>query len=181
MLVNSYNGKKIALLRPSDLAEKIAVVVSAAFDQFKINKGRRTETAMTTIGELGHSLEYQVSCKRTGYAKADDSEWLYDQLWYVNRADNVLIRVPMALEAEFSDKEPHIDGDFQKLLMARADVRVWLWHSLIGARKHIELYKQQIHDFDYSLPGDEWVFGAYDWTQQAVVVERFTVPARERP
>lgn len=129
------------------------------------------------FGELGHSLGFRVSCKRSCYPQANDGEWLYDQLWYVTRTDNSIIRVPMVLEAEFTDTEPHIDGDFQKLLIARADVRVWLWQT-VDALKHIDLYKQQIRDFDRSLPRDEWVFGGYDWRKQEPVIERFTVESR---
>jgi hypothetical protein len=159
----------------SDIAQRIELAVPAAFANFKVNgKSERTRTALTTFGELGHELGFAVCCKRGCYAKADNCEWLYDQLWYANHPTKTgyLVRIPMALESEFSNTEPHIDGDFQKILLVRADVRVWLWQSL-AARKHIDLYKDQIKEFSYSLPGDEWVFGVYDWPLNQIVVERF--------
>lgn len=78
------------------------------------------------------------------------------------------------MESEFSEGEPGIDDDFPKLLLARADVRVWLWRSS-AARSHIDLYKDQIREFGNSMPGDEWVFGVFDWLLRKPLIERFTV------
>jgi len=161
-----------------DIAQRIELAVPAAFANFKANgTGERTQTALKAFGELGHELGFVICCKPSCYAKADQGEWLYDQLWYANHPTKkgFLVRVPMALESEFSVSEPGIDDDFPKLLLVRADVRVWLWQSL-DARKHIDLYKDQIKEFGHSLPGDEWVFGVYDWPLHQLVVERFTSP-----
>lgn len=165
-------------MKISDIAQRIELATPAAFANFKANGiGERTRTALTIFGELGHELGFAVCCKRGCYGKADDGEWLFDQLWYANHPTKkgFLVRVPMALESEFSNSEPAIDNDFPKLLLVRADVRVWLWQSL-AARKHIDIYKDQIREFRYSLPSDEWVFGVYDWPLHQLVVERFTFP-----
>jgi hypothetical protein len=74
--------------------------------------------------------------------------------------------------------EHGIDNDFPKLLLARADVRVWLWQSSAG-RRHIELYKDQIREFDRSMSGDEWVFGVYDWSIHHPLIERFTLTSSD--
>src|SRR5712672_618905 len=94
-----------------DIAQRIELAVPAAFANFKANGvGERTRTALTAFGELGHELGFRVCCKRSCYAKADDGEWLYDQLWYANHPTKkgFLVRVPMALESEFSVSEPGI-------------------------------------------------------------------------
>jgi hypothetical protein len=115
---------------------------------------------MNTLGDLGHEPGFYVCCRECSYAKRDDGGYLYDQFWYTDHATKkgFMDRVGMALESEFSNMEPGIDNDFAKLLQARTDVRVWLWQSVAG-RQHIDLYKDHIREFRYSLPGDEWVFG----------------------
>ena len=165
-------------MNKTDIAQRIELAVPAAFANFKGNGiGERTRTALTAFGELGHELGFTVCCKRSCYAKADRGEWLYDQLWYADHPtkEGFLVSVPVALESEFGETEPAIDDDFPKLLLVRADVRVWLWQSL-AARKHIDLYKDSIKEFGHSLPGDEWVFAVYDWPLNQLVVERFTSP-----
>jgi len=160
-----------------DIAQRIEGAVPAAFENFKTNgAAERTRTALTTFGELGHEFGFTVCCRRGCYARADQGEWLYDQLWYADHPtkQGFLVRVPLALEAEFGDMEPKIDNDFPKLLLVRADVRVWLWQSL-DAGEHIALYRDSIKEFGYSLAGDEWVFGVWEWTPKPrLVVERFT-------
>jgi hypothetical protein len=160
-----------------DLARRIELAMPAAFANFATNKASgRTQTALTTFGELGHALGFAVQCKRSCYPKADQGEWLYDQIWFVNHAtkQGFLTRLPMVLESEFDKPDRGIDDDFPKLVQARADVRIWLWWS-VAARKHINLCKDQIIEFGYTLPGDEWVFGVFDWLARKPIIERFTV------
>jgi hypothetical protein len=42
---------------------------------------------------------------------------------------------------------------------------------------HVAAYacKDQIREF--TLPGDQWVFGVYDWLAHKLLVERFSVTA----
>jgi hypothetical protein len=164
-------------MKASDIAAKIEQVMPAAFANFGTTRSgaTRTRTALTTIGELGHELGFEVSCNQNCYSKRDYREWVYDQMWYANHSTKkgFMIRAPMVLEAEFSRPDSGIDDDFPKLVMARADVRVWLSWS-VAARNHIGLFKDQIREL-YSLPGDEWVFGIYDWRLRTPVIERYTV------
>lgn len=164
-------------MEANDLAQRIELAVPVAFANFATNtKSARTQTALTTFGELGHALGFAVQCKRSCYPKADQGEWLYDQIWFVNHAtkQGFLTCLPMVLELEFSTPAPGIDDDFPKLVQARAAVRVWLWQS-VNARAHIDLCKDQIIEFGYTLPGDEWVFGVFDWLARKPIIERFTV------
>jgi hypothetical protein len=170
----------------ASLVQKIELATAAAFANFASNtKTARTQTAMTVFGDLGHDLGFMVCCRKCNYGKRDDGEYLYDQFWYADHPTKkgLMARVPMALEAEFSNSEAGIDNDFPKLLQSRADVRVWLWQSLDG-RRHIELYKDAIREFGrsmpgYSMPGDEWVFGVYDWLLHKPFIERFTVASSD--
>jgi hypothetical protein len=67
----------------------------------------------------------------------------------------------MVLESELrrNVKEADaVDGDFHKLVQARADVRVWISTSPGRARLHIDNCKKQIQEFDGTQPGDCYIF-----------------------
>src|SRR5438046_8369721 len=115
---------------------------------------------------------FQVACKKCDYGNANFRGFLYDQFWYTEHPEKpgFIQDAWMALESEFSISDPRIDDDFPKLLQARVGVRVWLWQSN-DACKHIDIYKDQIRDFRYSMPGDEWVFGVYDWPKHKLIPE----------
>ncbi len=67
-------------------------------------------------------------------------------------------RQAVALETEWGC-DPYVYGDFQKLIQARADVRVWV--AVVGdekdANQQIKNCKVQIKHFAGSMTGDEYV------------------------
>jgi hypothetical protein len=56
----------------------------------------------------------------------NQSEWLYDLIWYENNTKNCLINVPLVLECEWSYNWGHVKYDFEKLLIANAQYRVMI-------------------------------------------------------
>lgn len=83
-----------------------------------------TRKVLTTLCKLGRELGY------TAYAKGDP-EWLYDVIWCNSDTSDTyerLISVPMVAECEWGDWEK-IAYDFEKLLVARATVRVMVYSA----------------------------------------------------
>jgi hypothetical protein len=83
----------------------------------------------------------------------------------------------MVLESEWNrgllvQKEAHVDGDFQKLVQARADVRVWIsaCHNTDIAEKHLVSCKEQIKRFSGTDPDDNYIFIIHDRSQSATKV-----------
>jgi hypothetical protein len=167
-------------MKASDLAQKIELAMPAAFTNFAaLDWTKRSQTVMTIFRQLGHDLGFRVCCKRSSYPSADDTEWMYDQMWYEYHAtkQGFMITMPMALESEWKRRNHcnDIGGDFHKLVQATsAHVRVWISQS-VTARRHIDACKDQICQFDRTSPGDEWVFAVYDWLTGKPLIERFTV------
>ena len=104
-----------------------------------------TKKVLTTLCELGRRLGY------TACSAGDPKEWLYDVSW--SNCDSIsgrLISVPMVAECEWGDWE-EIAYDFEKLLLARATVRVMVydaWRDEDGAAginnklcEHIRTFK----------------------------------------
>ena len=81
---------------------------------------------------LTHQIKGEVS--KLGFAKnlgvsgySGERQWLYDLVWYKNDATGELQEVPLVLESELSDRsEKGIRWDFQKLLVAHAQYRVFV-------------------------------------------------------
>jgi hypothetical protein len=91
------------------------------------------------------------------------SGWLYDVCWCKEgpvKGGKVMTRLGMVLESELAP-DPHLDGDFQKLVQARADVRVWI-ANCPDARRRIDDCKEQIRLIAGTVPGDQYVFAVYD-------------------
>lgn len=170
-----------------DLAERIEEVAKSAFEGGRL-KGllctlswtATTKAIKEVFGNLGKQLGYHVAA--SGYPLADDGEWLYDMCWYTVLRNGVFSKLAMVLESELNPggsviNASEIDGDFHKLVQARADVRVWfaLLPNPAMTTKHIENCKIQARAFGGAMPGDVYVFIAYDWTDSATIVERFEV------
>ena len=144
--------------------------------------GKATSTIKGIFGTLGHSLGYKVLCNRSHYPNADDGEWMYDMVWYVGTKSNgeeIFSRMPLVMESEIqrsAKARDEIDGDFQKLVQARAAIRVWICTSPSSARSHIDNCKRQIKMFSGTMSGDSYVFAVFDWTSSKLLVEAFIVP-----
>ncbi len=145
-----------------------------------------TKAVKAVFGDLGKELGYRVAA--AGYRGADDGEWLYDMVWYEVDEKELLLQLRMVLESELKpggsvSKSADVDGDFQKLVQARADVRVWLTacpnQELVA--KHIANCKFQVQRFAESMPSDIYIFIVYDWTTGKTSVERFQPPVPDDP
>lgn len=80
-----------------------------------------TEKVLTTLCELGRRLCY------TAWATNNPKKWLYDVSWSkCHKKHGRLLSVPMVAECEWG-KEEDIGYDFEKLLLARAAVRVMVY------------------------------------------------------
>ncbi len=64
-------------------------------------------------------------------------------------------------------------ADFQKLVQARAGVRVWV-RAAYDAREHIRWCREAIQLFDRSQLGDRYIFAIRDGRTKTVVVEPYT-------
>lgn len=73
--------------------------------------------------------------------------------------------------------DPRLDGDFLKLVQARAEIRLWISCSAnsTAAETHLANCKRQATLFSAALPGDTYVFVTTSWSDTKTRVERFVV------
>lgn len=114
--------------------------------------------------------------------EADDGEWLYDMIWYEEEereGKRLFTRLPMVMECENTmgpiAESADVKDDFQKLVQARADVRVWihLAPSPEIASEHIKNCKRQIRAFSETAPGDQYVIAVLIYSDYSYEIKRF--------
>ena len=164
-----------------DLDREITAALRHAFDAcdrdlWCRDRTYRTTSVKTALGDLGHKLDFKLGA--SGYRAADEGEWLYDMSWYTfdPARPGILTGQPMVLESEWTP-DPQIDGDFQKLVQARADIRVWVFSAtnLDEVRKHVERSREQAKAFAGRTSGDRYVCAGFDWFTKTLLIESFHV------
>lgn len=124
---------------------------------------RWTREVKRVVGEIGSRHGFDVCA--SGWPKLFESEWVFDLVWYRNDKDNHLVSVPVVLECEWQLSFDAIKYDFEKLLVARAFLRVFVQQGRTKAavdevqRKLITL----VSKFDGSARGDRYLFAGYDF------------------
>jgi hypothetical protein len=127
--------------------------------------------------DLAKPYDFDVTV--AGIPEAYGGEWLYDLAWHA-QANGFYHRQVLVLETETKPGRTHadcdkVDGDFHKLVQARADIRVWV-ASLPSAalrEKHLENCKLQIDSFSQGQPGDYYLFVLFDWTSRKTTVDGY--------
>ncbi len=164
-----------------DTEAKIVAALETAFaadrDQW-LSRPFFTRRVKEVLGNLGDDLGFEVACHKSDYSRAEQGEWLYDMTWYVldKTQGGVLMRNPMILESEWEIAER--DDDFQKLVQARADVRVWVFTAANSQeiQTHLARCRDQAQSFAGRQSGDRYVCAGFDFQEKAFTpVQTFRV------
>lgn len=87
-------------------------------------------------------------------------EWLFDVTCLTYKG-NYLTGVPLVAECEWGD-EAEIYDDFQKLLLARAEIRVMVFDAdQIPSKDTFGKFKKAVDRFGKGQPGDTYLLAAY--------------------
>lgn len=106
-----------------------------------------TETVKNKLRQIGQGKFGCYVCA-SGVPRADCGEWLYDVTWLKYDEDSSLIDAPLVAECEWGNPGD-IDDDFQKLLLARASVRLMIfggWDKR-GSKEKLEKMANTIERF----------------------------------
>ncbi len=125
-----------------------------------------TKAIKQELVRQGHKLGYQVAA--SGCEDADHREWLFDVSWlsYEETADgpeHCLKRLHLAAESEWGDLGA-IYGDFEKLLIARADVCLMIFQERdAGAIAEVaRLLRKSVENFEGGGRRDRHLLMGYD-------------------
>ena len=123
-----------------------------------------TKAVLTSLCRAGSCLDFTVWAAHVDKQDKTGGEWLYDVTWCEADDKNFLKSVPMVAECEWGDLDK-IEEDFQKLLLARAAVRVMIFEGkwLKGGSEAIaNKLRDWVGAFEGSRKGDNYLLVAYE-------------------
>ena len=145
---------------------KIMRAVAAGLNCIKVEKPWQvTEPVVKTkLCEIGR-VKFGCRVCAKSVKNADYGEWLYDVTWleYEDDCDNTLIGAHLAAECEWGDCD-HIYDDFQKLLLARASVRLMIFNGKdkCGSEKRAAWLAEKVGKYKVSCDEDAWLLAVWE-------------------
>ena len=156
------------------MLNEICTELHAVFDQSKNNwtRDEGTREVKSALCRACRNFDADLGISANGVASglADAREWLYDvsAQYYDDDDGEYLNRSALAAECEWSG-ERSIRYDFQKLLIARADLRLMVFDGTKspGYRDIFLKLARYICRCTHTEVGDAWLFAA--WTPERFV------------
>ena len=145
-------------------------IIHTYMEEFNKQTDCETSDVLTSLCRAGrkHDCLVYASSQFVEDSEKTGGEWLYDVTWYEPDDMKFMKSVPVAAECEWKNIGD-ISDDFQKLLCARATVRVFIydekWFENITAQ---DQFSEWIKNYNDSQNGDTYLFAGYigngkDW------------------
>ena len=133
--------------------------------------GARTERIKNRVGKLAPTT-VTVYAHRCKYKK--NGEFLFDMTWIVLNKEGYIAKVPLVLESEWK-RGQEIHNDFQKLIVARADLRVMIFSAVNedSADSEIRKIKKQVRQFTLGGPADRYLIAAFSEENGSFIFSSF--------
>jgi hypothetical protein len=143
---------------------------------------KHTKLVKQAIATVGDKM--RLSVFTTDQCDDHDCEWLYDLCWCKQDDDDRIVEMPLVMECEWAQGYWDILADFQKLLVARSDHRVFIcslstsedWNDCVDYLiEQVRLYSGTRNGDRYLFgrwTSDGWHFRQYIHPTAPVVVER---------
>ena len=143
-----------------------ALITSVREDMDKLALAGKTDACATkavkaALCKACKTWNPNANLYATGVENIDDGEWLYDVTCLRNDGDGYVKRIPLVAESEW--KGPRgIYHDFQKLLLARADLRVMVFDGgYFPKGDKFETLKPHIERCEVTELGDTYLLAAW--------------------
>ncbi len=129
--------------------------------------GEWTAEIMRRLSLLGKLQGYSAYASKCD--EACSGEWLYDLCWLVVDREGVnknVLRAPLILECEW-DRGGLMD-DFPKLIMGRADLRVFIYQARNETECQVHNGKliAAVEDSELTVTGDRYLLACWDMDQK---------------
>ena len=131
-------------------------------------QAERTMAVKTVLVQACNAIDDTVATFASPqvHLEVDGAEWLYDvtALLYDIPDENIFSGTILVAECEWRRIELEILNDFQKLLLARADVRVMVFdgNQPLQYQELFAIFQNNIANNKQAQLGDIWLFAA--WT-----------------
>ncbi|MBA4196515.1 MAG: hypothetical protein C0459_03070 [Chitinophaga sp.] len=119
-----------------------------------------TKELKKRIAKLGLDEKYQVAT--SGFKDTYEPEWLFDLTWYSEDDFKRLKKLHLVVESEWDRKYSGIKYDFEKLLIAKADLKLLICQSSHDNLNELFLkFEDAINAFS-NTKGDRYLFAVLD-------------------
>jgi hypothetical protein len=162
---------------PAEIATTITKLFESLPDRLgdKNTDGERTTQIKEDIGSLGDKHGWGVCT--SGFPRRFDPEWLYDLIWYRNEPDIHLAEVYLVMESEWSVAPSDIKFDFEKILLAKAALKIMVFQAREYKLAEIfNLLDSGIRAFQKKCSGEIYILAGYDNINEAFDVRQIPVP-----
>ena len=136
-----------------------------------------TRVIQSRLCRAGQALKYYVCT--SGVAQANRGEWLFDQVWmnWTHNTPRQLERISLAVECEWDRKWDEIFYDFEKLLVARADVRLMIFQATDAQSVHVlfDLLRHKTHGLTQHQSDDYYMLAGYDMAEGRFLRDGFRI------
>ena len=129
---------------------------SKSWSDAKSRAAEYTRSVKKAVGGVGKKLGFAVC------STEHDCEWLYDLCWCEQDENDLVLNMPLVMESEWHRGYGPLLDDFQKLLVARADHRIFLceqepedWTDCVGQ------LIDQVCCYAGTQNGDRYLFGSW--------------------
>ena len=153
--------------------EKICCKLNAVAVECKSAKASNYEWTHRLLIEMGRVAEdfgFSVcptfeKSRNSGRYRTRDPEWLYDLIWFENnKAGDVcsLKDVKLVLECEWSHYTSDVQYDFEKLLVAKAPLKVLIAEDWQESESVIDMVTREVSGFSNTSKGECYLIALYN-------------------
>lgn len=147
--------------------ELIAYTKDANDEKFN-GDAKWTKELKKRLARLGEKNECRVCT--SGFKGEYDTEWLYDMVWYKEETteDEIkyLTEVPLVMESEWNLHFNHIKYDFEKLLLANANLKLFVCYVHSDLRQHrLNYFEKAVKNYKYGKEEDTFLIAMLDYNE----------------
>lgn len=95
-------------------------------------------------------------------AEPDEGEWLFDLTWYQQKKEWRISKVMLVMESEWSTRPDDRRVDFQKLLVAKAAIKLFVFQFWDDLRESLGEFGEMIAAYQGSNENEIYLFAALD-------------------
>lgn len=130
-----------------------------------------TQAVKRQLGNLGE----QVGCSvcTSGFRGCFDGEWLFDLCWYINSSEGRLLRLLLAAESEWSRDLKAVRYDFEKLLVAKAQLKLMVFQATGAAiEQTFRMLSVGIETYEGGSTGEIYLLACYDEGADRFIIKK---------
>lgn len=138
------------------------VVVERHDDVTALGDRPWTSGVKAALRDVGHDNGFKVAA--AGCAQVENGEWLFDVVWYeAGEAHWSLKSLPLVAESEWN---PHFDAiawDFEKLLVAKAALKLMVFQqpSALQIDETFAKLSRMVDQFSPRMPSEKYLLAGY--------------------